>query len=306
MGSDYQEVLRKLRNRLIRKESRRDDNSSDTAALQGLDSPEERDMAAKSQYQLAKDACAKGDFSSSRDHAVAVERLAPSDRSLRTLNSQRLRLLRRRSNVIDAPTAFDPGVVRVTGLGDVVVLGRYESRGRRGGLTEAILLLKKAPEELDSVQRNAREALIDRLGLIMWEALKRTAIARTVDVLIPVPPDSERFSTRLFHPPDATAKSLSKYSTIPATLNVLVKLRLTRSLRGLSGRSERELEIRGSMGVSETNSHIIQGKCVLLVDDVVTYGTHFREAKGVLIGAGAGSVHAIALATAHGHPTLFS
>jgi len=306
MGSDYQEVLRKLRKRLSREESRRDDQSSDTAALQSLGSPEERDMAAKSQYQLAKEACAKGDFSSGRDHAAAVERLAPSDRSLRTLNSQRLTLLKQRPNVMDAPSAFDPGVVHVDGLGDVVVLGRYEARGRRGGLTEAVLLLKKAPEELDSDQRNARETLIDRLGLIMWEALKRTAIGRTADVLIPVPPDFERFSTRLYHPPDATAKALSKYSTIPTALDVLIKLRPTRSLRGLSGRSEREIEIRGSMGVSEANSHIIQGKCALVVDDVVTYGTHFREAKGVLIGAGAGSVHAIALATAHGHPTRFS
>lgn len=306
MGSDYREILRKYRKSLIREESGRDDRQSVTAQLRIPDSLEERDMAAMSQYQLVKEACAEEDFASARDHAAAVEQLTPSDRSLRTLISQRLRLLKRRPNVVEVSSAFDPGLVYVPRLGDVVVLGRYESRGRRAGLTEAILLLKKAPEELESVQLNAREALIARLGLLMWDALRRTNIARAADVLVPIPPDSERYATRGYHPPEAVARALSRHATIPCVPDVLAKLRPTRSLRRISDQREREEELRGSMGVNEARRPVVVGRHVLLVDDVVTYGTHFREAKKMLISKGAESVHAMALATAHGHPTPFS
>ncbi len=54
------------------------------------------------------------------------------------------------------------------------------------------------------------------------------------------------------------------------------------------------------MEVDRGRQFMIKDRYVLLVDDIVTYGTHFREAKLVLMQAGAKVVNACALAAAHG------
>lgn len=69
---------------------------------------------------------------------------------------------------------------------------------------------------------------------------------------------------------------------------------------------DRARELADSMAINKERSFLILDRVVLLVDDIVTYGTHFREAKRMLITAGARSVQAIALATAHGRPTSLS
>jgi len=294
-------ALRQLKKKLILHEFERGEVASVLEVASDPKTSEERDIVARCHYELAKVACAHEDFGEARTHAVAVEQLKPSDRSIRALNSERLKLLCARPAVMKMPNHFFPGVVDVDEIGSVAVLGKYEARGHKSGLTEAILLLKKAPEEMDDASRAARPELIDRLGLLMWDLLRATPIAETADLLIPVPPDPERFALRTYHPPDAIAKALSKYSIIPQETDVLVKLRPTKSLRELN-REERERELRGSMAVANERDFLVRERCVLLVDDVVTWGTHFREARNVLLHAGARCVHAIALATAHGYP----
>ena len=52
------------------------------------------------------------------------------------------------------------------------------------------------------------------------------------------------------------------------------------------------------MAVVAERRHLIEGLSILLVDDVVTYGTHFREAKRVLDAYSGLNIYACALATA--------
>lgn len=302
MQEDHVKDLKAYQSQLVQQEFRRGAFEDVLEALPSPGNDQDRQMVAISHYELMKRDCANGHFASAREHAAAAEGLAAGDRSTRVFVTERLKLMRHRPRHAEVPLAFDPGLILIGGLGGVVVLGKYQARGRQGGLTEAVLLLKKAPEEMEMVQREVRPSLIDRLGLLMWDALRRSHIAASIDLVIPIPPDAGRYATRLYHPPEAIAKALANHSTIPCIADILVKLRPTRSLRSISDPSERAIEIEGSMGVQETRSHLLAGRIVLLVDDVVTYGTHFREAKRVLMEAGAASVYAAALTTAHGQP----
>jgi predicted amidophosphoribosyltransferase len=155
---------------------------------------------------------------------------------------------------------------------------------------------------MEEAERSARPVLIDRLGHLLWEALRRTEAGRQADLMVPIPPDAGRFATRLYHPPDAIAKSLAKYSAIPVDTSALIKTRATQSLRTLDGDWQRDQEIVGSMEITGPKATSIRDKQVLLIDDVVTAGTHFREARRALRAAGAGRVYAAALSTARGSP----
>ena len=302
MREDHIEDLRAYQKRLVQDEFARGAYQEVLAALTTLDSKEDRRIAAVSHYELMKRDSAIGDLISARQHGAEVERLAGEDRGIRALATERLRLLSRKPRGVSVPLAFNPGVILIGGLGGIVVLGKYHARGAMDGLTEAILLLKKAPEEMDEAQSRARPDLIDRLGLMMSDALARSQVLDSVDLIVPIPPDPDRYSARLYHPPEAVGKAIAKYSTIPCIADVLVKLRSTRDLRGISGPTDRALEIEGSMEANEARIHLVEGRVMLLIDDVVTYGTHFREAKNVLTDAGAAAVYASALATAHGQP----
>lgn len=185
MSSDYKEILEKLRRDMARGDVKR-------GGKEGIPgSPEERDAAAISRYERMKHAAATGDFVSAREHASNIEQLRPSDKSIRVLTGERLKLLSRRPRNSPLPSHFNPGTVRVDGLGSVPVLGRYEARGAQGRLTSAILLLKKAPQELDDASLSARPNLIDRLGLLMWDVLAKTHSSQEVDLVVPVPPIPE-------------------------------------------------------------------------------------------------------------------
>lgn len=263
--------------------------------------PSERETASYCHYQLSKVEAMAGHFGQARMHASEVERAMPASRALRALNSERLRLLANATPPLSLPSAFNPGQVSVYGVGDVLVLGRYEAWGHHGDLTKSVLLLKRAPEEHDGPSAEARAQLAEGLGCHMFRLLRESPYAPEVDVLIPIPSSPERYVTRMFHVPTAIAKTISRLGAIPLATDVLLKVEETRSLRGL-GPEDRDSLIKGSMAVSARKQFILNDVTVLLIDDVVTYGTHFREAKHVLMAAGAREVRAMALATAHGFP----
>ncbi|HBH61780.1 MAG TPA: hypothetical protein DDX85_08600 [Nitrospiraceae bacterium] len=75
--------------------------------------------------------------------------------------------------------------------------------------------------------------------------------------------------------------------------DALVKMRDTRPQVGLSS-DERRKNMRNAFGVQ--NNMAIQGKDILLIDDVSTTGATIRECSRVLKKAGAGDIHVLTLA----------
>ncbi len=104
------------------------------------------------------------------------------------------------------------------------------------------------------------------------------------DVLAPVPLHRRRLRQREFDQALALARYLSQHVQIPCQAGTLVRQRYTESQVGLD-RTERDQNVRGAFGVRQPRA--IQGKAVLLIDDVYTTGATVKECARVLRRAGA-------------------
>lgn len=298
MDSGARERLQKLKRDLAARCFEQGDWSGALEALGDANTAADKALAARCHYELMKEACTEeSGLAKARSHAKSVIQSGGASRAQSYLSDQRLRLLQRDPPAVTWERPFTPGRVSVPGVGSVPVLGIYPSRGHSGNLRDEVLLLKKAPEELDARQDRLRPRLIQAIGFELFRVLCRLDVLRSVDLILPMPADFERFATRGFNQAELIAQPLAVYAVIPCLGNVLVKVRGTRDLRGLSP-PDREVELAGTMAVADKRGHLVEDQSVLLVDDVVTYGTHFTEARRLLMEAGARQVTACALATA--------
>jgi ComF family protein len=115
------------------------------------------------------------------------------------------------------------------------------------------------------------------------------------DLLIPVPLHPQRLRERGFNQALLLVRELSRRTGIPHRKRVLQKRKLTIPQVNLSG-IEREKEVRGSFHVIGREE--VEGKTILLVDDVYTTGSTVNECSKVLVAAGAERVDVLTLAHA--------
>ncbi len=115
------------------------------------------------------------------------------------------------------------------------------------------------------------------------------------DLLIPVPLHTKRLRERGFNQALLLVKELSRKTQIPYAKRLLRKIKPTTPQVHLSGR-EREREVKGSFHVSRPQE--IQGRSILLIDDVYTTGATVNECAKVLLNAGAERVDVLTLAHA--------
>ena len=129
----------------------------------------------------------------------------------------------------------------------------------------------------------------------MAERLYRYWDPDLFDVLIPVPLHKERLRERGFNQALLLVRELSRRTGIPYRKRVLQKKRPTVPQVKLSG-VEREKGVRGAFHLLEKEE--VEGKSILLVDDVYTTGATVNECTRVLLGGGAKRVDVLTLAHA--------
>jgi ComF family protein len=130
-------------------------------------------------------------------------------------------------------------------------------------------------------------------GEWMAEGLHRYWDSAFFDLLIPVPLHPQRLKERGFNQALLLVKELSRRTGIPYRKQILKKSRPTLPQVDLSGK-EREKEVRGSFQVMEVEA--VEGKSILLVDDVYTTGATVNECSRVLLTGGAERVDVFTLA----------
>ena len=108
-------------------------------------------------------------------------------------------------------------------------------------------------------------------------------IAEPVDFIIPVPPDRGR--KREFDPVSEIGKILSKRLGVPLLTGSLVKVKQTEPQAGLS-RARRLNNLNRAFELTKT-SPPLDGKRLLLLDDVYTTGTTMKKCTDVLTKEGA-------------------
>jgi len=132
-------------------------------------------------------------------------------------------------------------------------------------------------------------------GKWMEEGLRRYWTPNPFNLVIPVPLHLKRLRERGFNQALLLAKELSRRTGIPYRKRILQKKRLTLPQVNLSG-VEREKGVRGSFHL--VGGEELEGKLVLLVDDVYTTGATVNECAKVLLAQGTERVDVLTLAHA--------
>jgi ComF family protein len=113
------------------------------------------------------------------------------------------------------------------------------------------------------------------------------------DLIVPVPLHWIREYSRGFNQAELIGKKISKRFNIPLSKTGLKRTKATPSQTGLSLK-ERARNIKGAFSVR--NSQKLNGKRILLVDDVMTTGATVNECSRVLLQAGAREILVYTLA----------
>ena len=118
-------------------------------------------------------------------------------------------------------------------------------------------------------------------------------LGQCCDLVVPVPLHRRRLRSRGFNQAALLARRISKQTGRPLLARALERRIHTRSLTGLDLR-ERKREVRGAMNLRRGVS--VEGRRVLVVDDVFTSGATTEECCRILKRAGASRVFVAAVA----------
>lgn len=117
--------------------------------------------------------------------------------------------------------------------------------------------------------------------------------AQHADLAVPVPLHRRRLAKRGFNQAQRLLLPLAKSSGLPVARSVLFRPKNTRAQARLSAK-DRSANLRGAFSASEA----VQGKRVLLLDDIRTTGSTLDAAGRALRRAGAIEIHAFVVARA--------
>ena len=115
------------------------------------------------------------------------------------------------------------------------------------------------------------------------------------DYITAIPPRRQRMKEIGFDQSGALAKKTAKLLSVKYYPNLFKRIRQTSKQTDLSS-FERQQNLNGAFGL-KGNSDNIQGKTILVIDDVTTTGATFNECARVLKLSGAKAVYCAAIAT---------
>jgi ComF family protein len=163
-----------------------------------------------------------------------------------------------------------------------LALGEYH-----GSLRDAVLKTKKA----------AYESLTLQLGELVARRLIAAGWRDRCDVLVPVPSHWWRRWSRGTSGPELLATVIGQRLDLPVEQGLLRCQRRTRK-QGTLLPNERLENVRGAFVIGKRAQ--VEGRRIMLVDDVMTTGATLREAARLLLKAGARSVRVAVLARGTG------
>jgi ComF family protein len=128
-----------------------------------------------------------------------------------------------------------------------------------------------------------------------WMARAGAELLADADVLVPVPLHRLRLLLRRYNQSALLAHALGRVAARPVAPDALQRTRWTRS-QGRMNRRLRSANVRGAFAVRRGREALIEGRKVVLVDDVLTTGATVTECTKALYRAGAARVDVLTLA----------
>ena len=159
----------------------------------------------------------------------------------------------------------------------------------------ALLYDGAARDLIHSFKYNNRTHLRRPLALLSLEHLAPFLTGRASELIVPVPLHRNRLRSRGFNQSVLLGALFSERLSIPMLKDGLIRIRKTTPQVDLSA-VERKQNVKGAFSVKFPE--LVQGKRILLIDDVMTTGSTMNECAKVLKKAGAEVVAAAVVARA--------
>ena len=131
------------------------------------------------------------------------------------------------------------------------------------------------------------------LSELLWQVAREQLDLREFDAVVPVPLHDKRLLKRGFNQAVLISTALCRHSGLPL-LHALERTSATPTQARL-GRADRALNLQGSFDVRRGFHPRIEGRRLLLVDDVVTTGSTVAECGRALYSQGTAAVTVICL-----------
>lgn len=128
-----------------------------------------------------------------------------------------------------------------------------------------------------------------------WMARAGAEILAEADLIIPVPLHRRRLISRRYNQSAELCHALSRETGVPHNPDLLMRTRSTPT-QGRLTRTERERNVRGAFGLRPNAGLSLQGRRVVLVDDVLTTGATVNSCARTLLRGGAAAVDVLTLA----------
>lgn len=185
---------------------------------------------------------------------------------------------------IPLPFPSDETVVSAAALADPPVYDRARAVARYDGVMRELIHALKYGDRHEGV------ALFSK-----WMVHAGADILEDADILIPVPLARLRLWSRRFNQSALLARGVACSAGLIDDPSSLERTRRTVSQVGLS-MDQRKKNVAGAFGVPDRKRAVIEGKNVLLIDDVITTGATVDACARALKRAGAVRVDVLALA----------
>ena len=127
-------------------------------------------------------------------------------------------------------------------------------------------------------------ALAAPMAALMFESLD----AARIDLIAPVPLHRRRERSRGYNQAALLGKQLASLSALPFDPQAATRVRATARLTKTTRREDRFAIVKGAFTARRER---VEGRAILLVDDVITTGATLDACASALLAAGAKSVH---------------
>lgn len=128
-----------------------------------------------------------------------------------------------------------------------------------------------------------------------WMTRAGSELLDVADLLVPVPLHRRRLMWRQFNQAQALAAAIGRARSMKVESNLLHRIKRTTPQIGLS-RVQRASNMQGAFTVPDEAKPFVEGRAIVLIDDVLTSGATINAAARALLRAGAARVDVLVFA----------